>query len=79
MERTRSKNNSFDDLKVYMNACLTVHEWNEKREKAKILFTQSAINKLDSSGFIVESLRVGRERQQNPSWNDVSRDWKESI
>jgi hypothetical protein len=50
-------NDSLVDLMVYIGECRDVKEWNAKRQEAKELFTQRAINALDASGHVSKAIR----------------------
>ena len=47
---------NYDELLVYMGENANVHEWNERREQAKEIFTQETISRMDASGHIIKSL-----------------------
>jgi hypothetical protein len=58
MERT------FEDLKNFMNRPThDIEDWNKRREKAKSLFSQECINRLDASGFVKKVVRPHRHRR----------------
>ena len=48
---------TFDDLKRYMVGVKTVHEFNERREKAKKEFSIHLIRRLDRSGYINDLIK----------------------
>ena len=49
--------NDMNELKEFMDCCIDVHHWNEKRETAKKYFTHELISRLDGSGFINKAIR----------------------
>jgi len=55
---------TFEDLKQFMvlRTINNVEDWNEVRERAKLIFPQKLINELDSSGYIRKLLKVKRHR-----------------
>jgi len=56
MNNKHELSNDIGQLKDYMTGRVSkgghIDFWNEAREAAKTLFTQSAISKMDASGFI---------------------------
>jgi len=51
--------NEFSEMKAILNSLKirTVEVWNQQREQFKAQYSQEAIRRLDSSGFIVEWLK----------------------
>lgn len=45
------------ELKQLMSSAQSVEEWNDLREEAKKLYPMTLINRLDISGYIVETLK----------------------
>ena len=64
-----NKKKSLPALKAFMAERVTIGstimDWNNTREEAKELFTQEAINQLDSSGYITQLLRKAPQPERH--------------
>lgn len=62
-----AKSSNYGDLRDYMiaNAPTTVQEWNETRERAKLIFTDGTISRLDGSGLISKLIKPITRRQDD--------------
>ena len=56
-KQVQQLSDNFEELKKFMDCCINVHHWNEKREIAKGYFLGTLISQLDGSGFITQAIK----------------------